>query len=106
MNNLLEAPEIQEAPKLKCVSVNRDNIAKPVAPQTSFTDNKALRNTIILIALTFVARILIAAFTGLGIGESYYFRGAITPSMSYFDQPPLFFWLSSFMIKIFGLSNL
>lgn len=97
MNNLIDAPrtEREQSPK-----------AKPFVAIKKLTDSKALKYTIILIALTFAARILIAAYTGLGIGESYYFRGALNLSLSYFDQPPLFFWLSGFMIKIFGLSNL
>ena len=47
-----------------------------------------------------------AAYTGLGIGEAYYFRGALHLNLSYFDQPPLFFWLSGISIKLLGLNNL
>src|SRR5271165_6838395 len=70
------------------------------------TDNNAVKYTLTLIGLTFLARLFIAAFTGLGIGESYYFRGVLNLSLSYFDQPPLFFWLSWCTTKIFGLTNL
>lgn len=59
----------------------------------------------VLILVTFVIRLFIAAYTGLGIGEAYYFRGAVHLEWSYFDQPPLFFWLSGLSIKIFGLTN-
>jgi len=69
------------------------------------TDSNAASRTIILILVTFVLRCLIAAYTGLGIGESYYFRGALHLDLSYFDQPPLFFWLGGLGIKIFGLNN-
>lgn len=48
---------------------------------------------------------VIAATTGLGTGESYYFRGAYTVSLSYLDQPPLFFWLSYLSLKIFGINT-
>ena len=71
-----------------------------------FSESSAAKYTIILILVTFVLRILIAAYTGLGIGESYYFRGALKLELSYFDQPPLFFWLSGLTIKIFGLTAL
>lgn len=70
------------------------------------TESNAAAYTLLLIAVTFVVRLFIAAYTGLGIGESYYFRGALHTELSYFDQPPLFFWLSAATIKIFGLTNL
>ena len=61
---------------------------------------------IILIVLTTILRVLIANGTGLGIGEAYYFKGAKLLQLSYFDQPPLFFWLSGISIRVFGYSNL
>ena len=70
------------------------------------TDGNAASYTLILILVTFILRLFIAAYTGLGIGEAYYFRGAIHLEWSYFDQPPLFFWLSGLTIKLFGLTNL
>jgi hypothetical protein len=70
------------------------------------TEGNASTYTLILILVTFILRLLIAAYTGLGIGESYYFRGALHLDLSYFDQPPLFFWLGGLSIKIFGLNNL
>ncbi|GAB3929155.1 ArnT family glycosyltransferase [Mucilaginibacter myungsuensis] len=70
------------------------------------TESNAARYTLILILITLFIRIWIAAYTGLGIGESYYFRGALKLDLSYFDQPPLFFWLSWVSLKIFGLNNL
>jgi len=69
------------------------------------TEANAASRTLILIVITFAVRCLIAAYTGLGIGESYYFRGAMHLNLSYFDQPPLFFWLGGLSIKIFGLNN-
>jgi hypothetical protein len=70
------------------------------------TQSNAAFFTILLIIVTFIIRLLIAAYTGLGIGEAYYFRGALHLDLSYFDQPPLFFWLGGLSIKIFGLTNL
>lgn len=69
------------------------------------SERNAASYTAILIIVTFIIRCFIAAYTGLGIGESYYFRGALHLSLSYFDQPPLFFWLGGISIKIFGLTN-
>ena len=59
----------------------------------------------LLILVTFVLRIIVASTTGLGIGESYYFRGAVDLQLSYFDQPPLFFWISGLFVKFLGLNN-
>ncbi len=41
------------------------------------TEANARWFTIQLIVITFFIRLLIAAYTGLGVGESYYFRGAL-----------------------------
>jgi Dolichyl-phosphate-mannose-protein mannosyltransferase len=70
------------------------------------TEANAALYTIVLILVTFIIRIFIAAYTGLGVGESYYFRGALHLELSYFDQPPLFFWLSGLSTKVLGLTNL
>jgi hypothetical protein len=70
------------------------------------TEVNAASYTIALILITFVLHVFIAAYTGLGIGEAYYFRGVVHLELSYFDQPPLFFWLSGLTIKIFGLTKL
>lgn len=64
------------------------------------------KKVILLIVITGIIRIVIAHFTGLGIGESYYFGGVMHPALSYFDQPPLFFWFAAASIKAFGLSAL
>src|ERR1700749_685687 len=69
------------------------------------TEANARSFTLILILVTFFVRLLIAAYTGLGNGESYYFRGALHFDWSYFDQPPLFFWLGGISIRLFGLNN-
>ena len=70
------------------------------------TESNAARYTLVLIIITFIIRLLVAAYTGLGIGEAYYFRGALHLDLSYFDQPPLFFWLSGLSIRVLGLTNL
>ena len=69
------------------------------------TEQNAAKYTLVLIIVTFFDRLLIAAYTGLGNGESYYFRGAIHLDWSYFDQPPLFFWIGGASIRLFGLTN-
>jgi len=67
--------------------------------------NQDQKNTFILVAVLTVFRLWIAAVTGLGTGEAYYWRGAAILELSYFDQPPLFFWLSAGTIELFGINN-
>ena len=67
--------------------------------------HNAYKYTLILIIITLLIRLIIAWKTGLGIGEAYYFRGAKDIALSYFDQPPLFLWLSGLSIRLFCLSN-
>ncbi len=68
--------------------------------------SKPFNLLLLLIITTFIIRLIVAYTTGLGIGEAYYFRGAVDLQLSYFDQPPLFFWASGFFVKYFGLSTL
>lgn len=49
---------------------------------------------------------IVFAFNALMNGEAYYARGVWDLQWSYFDQPPLFFWVSGFFVKIFGYNNL
>ncbi len=63
------------------------------------------KNTLLLIATTTLVRLYLAAFTGLGVGESYYWRGVQFLDWSYYDQPPLFFWVSRLSVELMGLSN-
>ncbi len=55
-----------------------------------------------LIAATGLLRILVAASGHLCYGESYYFAYVLRPSLSYFDQPPLPFWLGSLSVRLLG----
>lgn len=68
--------------------------------------NKPYSLTLWIILITTIIRFIIAGKTGLGIGEAYYFRGAMDLQLSYFDQPPLFFWMSGLSIRLFGYTNL
>jgi len=59
---------------------------------TSPADAKAA--TIRLIAITAVVRLVLGAVTGLGVDESYAVAVARDVSWSYFDHPPLHFWIA------------
>ncbi|WP_196259494.1 ArnT family glycosyltransferase [Pelagibacterium limicola] len=55
-----------------------------------FTPEQAV---LLLIAATFVLRILGGAAIGWGTGEAYYLSSARQFHLSYFDQPPLSLWI-------------
>ncbi len=55
-----------------------------------------------LVLLTTLVRLVIAWGTGLGFGESYYSLGVLHPEWSYFDQPPLSFWLAWLSLHMVG----
>ena len=48
----------------------------------------------LLIAATFLMRLLFAAFVGLGIDESYMVASGRDLHLSYFDHPPLAWWMA------------
>ena len=53
-----------------------------------------------MLALGTVLRFLIAEATGLGVDESYAVAVSRQFSLSYFDHPPLHFWLAGAMAKL------
>ncbi|HEY2850110.1 MAG TPA: glycosyltransferase family 39 protein [Gemmatimonadaceae bacterium] len=55
---------------------------------------------IAVLAIGTLLRFLIAASTGLGVDESYAVAVARQYSFSYFDHPPLHFWLAGTMAKL------
>lgn len=74
--------------------------------KTIITNENATKYTLWLILIAFMFRFCIAKWTGLGIGESYYYGGSRILELSYFDQPPLFMWLSGWLMRIFGETTL
>ena len=60
----------------------------------SYGVSETARAVLILIATTMVVRILFAWSLGLGIDESYTVATGRHPQLSYFDHPPLAWWLA------------
>jgi hypothetical protein len=58
--------------------------------------------TLLLIIITLLSRLVIISFTGLGVGESSYFRSAKYLQLSYLEHPPLFFWIGGLAIRLLG----
>ncbi len=57
---------------------------------------------LLLIAATAIVRIVFAASLGLGIDESYTVATGRHPQLSYFDHPPLAWWLAWGSARLFG----
>lgn len=58
--------------------------------------------TVSLILFFLILRVAFAASLGLGIDESYTAATAQVPQMSYFDHPPLTWWLTSAAVRLTG----
>jgi hypothetical protein len=68
----------------------------------SYGVSDSVRAVLILIAATMVVRILFAWSLGLGIDESYTVATGRHPQLSYFDHPPLAWWLAWAGGHLFG----
>lgn len=65
-------------------------------------EKKLWQRAYLLIGISFIIRLLIAAFYGLSGDEAHYYQYAMHPSMSYFDHPPLVGYAILPFLKIFG----
>lgn len=57
------------------------------------------------IVIGLVLHLLLSGAMGYGNGESYYIATARFLELSYFDQPPLFLWLTHFMLDGGGMGH-
>ncbi|PYP62514.1 MAG: hypothetical protein DMD26_15905, partial [Gemmatimonadetes bacterium] len=62
----------------------------------------ATRQALMLMLLTAVARVVLAGVLGLGVDESYEVVLSRVPSLSYFDHPPLSFWIAGGTARLTG----
>jgi 4-amino-4-deoxy-L-arabinose transferase-like glycosyltransferase len=66
------------------------------------TVQPARRTAFLVIAAGFVVRLLIAGLLGFGVDEAYALAVSRTFQLSWFDHPPLAFWMAWAGQKIFG----
>jgi len=69
-------------------------------------DEKYRKNTLLIIGVSFLIRLFIAAFYGLSGDEAHYFQYAVHPSISYFDHPPMVGYAIVPFLKLCGQTNL
>ena len=65
-------------------------------------EGAALRWLAVLVGVTLVARLVLAATLGLGVDEAYTVATARTWALSSFDHPPMAWWLAGGAAKLFG----
>jgi hypothetical protein len=63
---------------------------------------RARNAVLILIGVGLLLRLLLAASIGLAVDESYAVTAARDWSLSYFDHPPLSFWLAGSVERVAG----
>lgn len=88
-------------PQVRLVSKTADShrwLARGIAA----VSKNPSRATLILICVSTLLRVAFGAMLGLGIDESYMVATARVPQLSYFDHPPLAWWLVKFATQIFG----
>ena len=62
--------------------------------------SRAARQTALVIVISAAARLVLAAVLGLGVDESYEVVMSRVPSLSYFDHPPLSFWIAGLTSRL------
>jgi hypothetical protein len=62
--------------------------------------SSAARQTLIVILVSAAVRLVLAAVLGLGVDESYEVVMSRVPSLSYFDHPPLSFWIAGLTSRL------
>ena len=68
--------------------------------------NHAPRDYVLLIILaSLIGRVILAATIGLGVDESYQVSVSRPLSLSYFEHPPLAFWIPGIVASITGSTN-
>jgi hypothetical protein len=75
---------------------------RPASAAWSFSRREFDARSVVIVVLAAGAllRFLLAESTGLGVDESYAVAVARQYSLSYFDHPPLHFWLAGAMAKL------
>lgn len=64
-----------------------------------------VQQVVMVILLATSVRVILAAAIGLGVDESYVVAAARSLSLSYFDHPPLHFWLVWLTVHLTGSEN-
>lgn len=73
---------------------------------TTATATRAFeRSLLLLVGASTLLRLVLAAATGLGVDESYAVSVALPYSLSYFDHPPLHFWMAGAMVQLTGTTT-
>jgi positive regulator of sigma E activity len=84
-----------------------NSISSTVSPRTGAVDRAAQRlgareQVIAIIAIAMAVKLAVCPMVGLGTNEAYAIASGRLMSLSYFDHPPLHFWLAHLCEYLFG----
>jgi len=85
-------------------ATDRPTARRPPLPALALADPS--RAVLWLIAIGTLIRLVLAWALGYGNGEAYYVATARFLALSYYDQPPLFLWVTHAMIRLGGTEAL
>lgn len=80
---------------------NAASVAQAAAPGASWSADARLR-VVLIIAVATALKIAVCPLVGLDTNEAYAIASGRLMSLSYFDHPPLHFWLAHLCELIFG----
>ena len=85
--------------------VLRQDTSEPVQHEPSVWSRSPRDYVILIILATLIGRLVLAATIGLGVDESYQVSVSRPLSLSYFEHPPLAFWIPGIVASITGSTN-
>ncbi len=84
-------------------SGSRDGTARPPGQRRGVSDPR--RALLLLIVVSAALRLVLAGVLGLGVDESYEVAVSRGLSLSYFDHPPISFWIPGILARIAHSEN-
>ena len=85
--------------------VLRQHTSEPVQHEPSAWSRSPGDYVILIILATLIGRLVLAATIGLGVDESYQVSVSRPLSLSYFEHPPLAFWIPGIVASLTGSTN-
>lgn len=85
--------------------VRRDQPSEPETARLSAWNLSPRAVVLLIIVATLIGRVILASAIGLGVDESYQVAVSRPLSLSYFEHPPLAFWIPGIVASLSGGMN-